>query len=167
MPLAEVARPHGVRGELRLKLYNRDSDLLLSLEQVVLQHPDGERNLVDIVEARRANDAILMRLKGCDDRDHADELRGAQFLAPRDIFPALDEGEFYVCDIVGARVVAPEGEVGSVEDVLSYPSCDALVVRAPDGERLELPLVESVVDEIDVAGGVVKVTARDPLGIPE
>lgn len=167
MPLAEVARPHGIRGELRLKLYNRDSDLLLTLDQVVLQHADGERNLVDVIEARRANDAMLVRLGGCDDRDHAEELRGAQILAPRDVFPALDEGEFYVCDIVGARVVAPDGEVGAVEDILSYPTCDALAIRTPKGDRLELPLVEGVVDEVDVAGGLVRVATRDPLGSDE
>ena len=28
VPLAEIARPHGVRGELRLRLFNRDSDPL-------------------------------------------------------------------------------------------------------------------------------------------
>jgi 16S rRNA processing protein RimM len=161
--LAEVARPHGVRGELRLKLYNRDSDLLLSLPEVVLQHKDGEQNLVKLTGARRANDAILAFIEGCSDRDHADELRGAQLLAPREVFPALEDGEFYVCDVVGARVVAPDGEMGTVEDVLSYPTCDALAVRTPKG-RVELPLVDGVIDEVDIAAGVVRVPRRDPLG---
>ena len=34
VPLAEVARPHGVKGEVRLKLFNRDSDVLLDLDEV-------------------------------------------------------------------------------------------------------------------------------------
>jgi len=163
IPLAEIARPHGVRGELRLKVYNRDSDLLLSLPEVLLQHTDGEQNLVKILHAQRSNEAILMRIEGCDDRDHAEELRGAQLLVPRDAFPPIEEGEFYVCDLIGARVIAPDGEVGTVEGLLPYPTCDALLIRTPEG-RLELPLLDGLVDEVDVAGGVVRGPRRDPLG---
>ena len=71
IPLAEVARPHGVRGELRLKLYNRDSDLLLDLDEVVLEPTSGTPSTVAVREARRANDAILVWLGGCDSRDRA------------------------------------------------------------------------------------------------
>ncbi len=39
VPLAEVARPHGVRGELRLRPYNGDSDLLLGLDEVLVRLP--------------------------------------------------------------------------------------------------------------------------------
>lgn len=163
IPLAEVARPHGVRGELRLKLYNRDSDLLVSLPEVILRHPDGEQDVVKLTRVQRANDALLVRVEGCDDRDHAEELRGAQILVPREVFPPPEEGEFYVCDLIGAKVLAPDGEVGEVEGLLSYPTCDALVIRTPEG-RTELPLVADLVDEIDVVGGVVRVPRRDPLG---
>ncbi|MCS6901109.1 MAG: ribosome maturation factor RimM [Myxococcales bacterium] len=163
IPLAEVARPHGVRGELRVKLYHRDSNLLQALSEVILRHPDGEENLVKIVRVQRANGAMLVHIEGCEDRTHAEELRGAQILVPREVFPPLEEGEFYVCDLMGAKVIAPEGEVGEVEGFLSYPTCDALVIRTPVG-RTELPLVDGLVDAIDVAGGVVRVPRRDPLG---
>lgn len=163
IPLAEIARPHGVRGDLRLKIYNSDSDLLLSLPEVILQHKDGEQNIVKLLHAQRANDAILARIEGCEDRDHAEELRGAQILVPRDAFPPPDEGEFYVCDLIGAKVIAPDGEVGEVEGLLPYPTCDALLIRTPNG-RTELPLIDGMVDEIDVANHVVRVPRRDPLG---
>ena len=74
VPLAEVLRPHGVRGEVRLKPYNRESDLLLDLEDVLLRMPDGEEHEVSVDGARRANDAVLMKLYSVDDRDHAAEL---------------------------------------------------------------------------------------------
>src|SRR6476661_894589 len=105
VPLAEVARPHGVRGELRLKLFNKDSDLLLNLEEVLVRLKEGGEHEVTVDKARRADIAILMKLHSVDDRDRADELRGALICARRRDFPALEEGEFYTCDIVGARVV--------------------------------------------------------------
>src|SRR6516162_5211006 len=97
VPLAEVARPHGVHGELRLRPFNRDSDLLLELDEVLVRFPDGEEHEVSVDGARRANDAILLKLHSVDDRDRADELRGALVCARRGEFPQLEAGEFYVC----------------------------------------------------------------------
>src|SRR5580698_1587005 len=129
--VAEVARPHGVRGELRLKVYNPDSDLLTRRAgaAVRLRLPDGSERDVAVLHAREANKALLVRLAGVDDRDAAEALRGAEVCVPRDAFPPLAEGEFYACDLEGARAVLRSGEeVGRVTGLVSYPTCDALVV---------------------------------------
>ena len=149
VPLAEVARPHGVRGELRLRVFNADSDLLLEVESVRVN--DKER-IVDY--ARRANEAILMKLRGVDDRDVADTLRGATISLKRDQFPALDDGEFYVCDVEGARVVFEGKDVGRVTTIRSYPSVEAMVI----GE-LEIPLTDAFIESVDVENGVVVLRA--------
>jgi 16S rRNA processing protein RimM len=161
VPLAEIARPHGVRGELRLRLFNSDSDLLLGLDEVLVRLPDGEEHEVSVEGARRANDAILMRLHSVDDRGRADELRGAVVCARRRDFPPLEEGEFYACDVEGARVVLEEGdgsprEVGRVRALRTYPTANVLVVDAVDGGRpWEVPLVSEVVRSVDVSSGTV------------
>jgi 16S rRNA processing protein RimM len=164
VPLADVARPHGVRGELRLRLFNGDSDLLLDLEEVLLRFAAGNgtpgkaREQVATVEgARRANDAILMKLRGVDDRTQAEALRSAVVCARRGDFPPLEDDEFYVCDVEGARVVVDGGEeLGQVIELKSYPTLDVLVVTSKDGGRpWEVPLVEAVVRRVDVGAGVV------------
>ncbi len=162
MPLAEVARPHGIAGELRLKVYNRDSDLLVRLERVVVRFPSGEEREVAVRHARPAAEAILALLEGCVGRTEAERWRGAQILAPREAFPALEEGEFYACDIEGARVEVAGEPFGEVERLVSYPTCDAIVVRSGEG-RFEVPLVEGAVDEVDVAARVVRVGSREAL----
>ncbi len=159
VPLAEVARPHGVRGELRLRLFNRDSDLLLALEEVLVRFTDGEEQEVSVDAARRANDAILMKLYSVDDRGRADELRGAKVCARRADFPPLDPGEFYACDIEGALVVIDEDdrktELGRVRELRTYPTTNALLVESMDGSAWEVPLVEGVVLSVDVEAALV------------
>jgi 16S rRNA processing protein RimM len=147
VPLAEIARPHGVRGEVRLKLYNADSDILLELDEVLVRLAGGEEHEVSIDGARRADQAILLKLHSIDDRDRADELRGAVLSVRRSAFPPLEDGEFYVCDVEGASVVGPDGaEIGRVRELRSYPSVDALIVDAADGGKpWEIPLVEAFV----------------------
>jgi 16S rRNA processing protein RimM len=170
VPLAAVARPHGVVGEVKLKLFNRDSDLLLDLAEVLVRFEDGEEQEVSVDAARRTPDAILMKLCDVDDRNRADELRGAMICARRGDFPALDDGEFYACDIEGAEVVveAPdEGEgqvkpVGHVRTLRTYPTLDVLLVDAGDGGRaLEVPLVDGVVRNIDLARARVTLASLD------
>jgi 16S rRNA processing protein RimM len=165
VPLASVARPHGVRGEVRLKLYNTDSDILLKLDEVLVRLPGGEEHEVSIDSARRADQAILMKLYSVDDRDRAEELRGAELCARRKDFPPLEDGEFYVCDVEGAEVFAPDGSaLGRVRELRSYPSVDALIVDAADGGKpWEVPLVAAFVREVDVAAGRVSLATLEGL----
>ena len=167
VPLAEVARPHGVRGELRLKLFNKDSDLLLKLEEVLVRLKEGAEHEVTVDRARRADIAILMKLHSVDDRDRADELRGALICARRRDFPALEDGEFYTCDLIGARVVVKGNEaheLGKVRDLASYPSVETLVVTATDGgKNFEVPLVEAFIERVDPTAGVVTLVTIDAI----
>ena len=158
--LGAIARPHGVRGEVRVAPFNRDSELLLTLDEVLVRMPSGDEHEVSVDEARRANDAILIKLHSVDDRDQAGELRGALVCARRGDFPPLDPGEFYACDLEGARVVVDEGggprEIGRVRAVKTYPTVDTIVVDAKDGgSPWEAPLVDSVVRSIDVQASLV------------
>jgi 16S rRNA processing protein RimM len=161
VPLAEVARPHGVRGEVRLRLFNRDSQLLLTLDEVLLRFPEGDEQEVSVDSARRANDAILMKFFTVDDRDRAEPLRGALVCVRRGAFPPAGAGEFYACDLEGARVVVRRegglpGDVGRVRELQTYPTVDVLLVDAADGgPSWEIPLVDAIVERVDVALGEV------------
>ena len=163
VPLAQVMRPHGVRGELRLRPFNKDSDLLLSLDEVLVRFPEGDEQEVSVDGARRANDAILMKLHSVDGREGADGLRGAIVCARRSDFPPPESGEFYACDVEGARVLVEGGEeLGQVIELKTYPTVDVLVVTARDGGRpWEVPLVGAVVKAVDLEAGVVTLATLD------
>lgn len=163
VPLAQVMRPHGVRGEVRLRPFNRDSELLLEVDEVLVRFPEGDEQEVSIDGARPVPEGILMKLHSVDDRDRADELRGAMLCVRRGDFPPLEAGEFYACDVEGARVVVEGGaELGRVMELRAYPSVDVLVVAAADGGRpWEVPLVEAVVKDVDVTAGVVTLATTE------
>jgi 16S rRNA processing protein RimM len=117
------------------------------------------------LESIRGADAgfLLAKFRGVDDRDAADLLRGASICVDRALFPPVDEGEFYVCDVIGARLVGPGGDVGVVEDFIGYPSADVLVVRLTAGAargKVELPLVEDFVLRVDSGANEVVLTSE-------
>jgi len=156
--LADIMRAHGVAGELRLRVYNADSEVLLTAEKVLVRDRDGRERLI-AVEWMRGADAghLLAKLDGVDDRDAADLLRGGVVSADRAEFAPLDEGEFYACDLVGARLLGPEGDLGTVEELRSYPSTDVLLVRPKSSAQgpVEIPLVDDFVERVDVGQKVV------------
>jgi len=136
-----------VRGELRLRPYNQDSDLLLDVEEVLVRTKAGAERPMVITAARRVPEAILATLDGVRDRDAADQLRGAQVCVRRGDFPPLEDGEFYACDVEGARVVCDGAEVGRVTALRSYPSVDVLVVAG--ARNVEVPLTDAFILRVD------------------
>jgi len=172
VPVAEVARPHGIQGELRLKLYNEGSELLTEIARgprgravavpLKLRLPSGEEQPLTITSARSTNKALLAKFEGVADCNGAEALRGAVILVPRDAFPPLEEGEFYACDIEGARAMVGGKQVGIVTELHSYPTCDVLVVNH-EGTSIEVPLVDTYVASVDVAGGVIELVTIEGL----
>ena len=164
VPVAEVSRPHGVVGELRLQVYNLGSDLLLRRPPIVLRMPDGTERDATITAARAVNKGVLIKLTGVSDRDAAEALRGAEVRVRRDLFPPAEEGEFYACDLEGARVVTTSGEeIGRVTGLQSYPTCDALVVDRGAAGALEVPLTDAYVASVDVERALVEIVTLEGL----
>jgi 16S rRNA processing protein RimM len=161
--IGRLTRPHGVRGEMRVHLHWEDSTTLEDVELVTLFRNGvalGERR---IESARHADKAVLVRLEGVPDRSVADSLRGAAVCVPRDSLPPLQPGEYYLGDLVGARVVSPEGEVGEVVEIRMHPSVDSIVVLRADGELMEQPLTAPWIESIDAPGKLVTLTSTDGL----
>ena len=163
IPLAEVARPHGVRGEVRLILFNAESDLLLEVEEVLVRLPDGKEHEVSIDHARRADKTILLKLHSIDDRDRAEEIRGAKICIPREKFPPLEDGEFYACDVEGAEVKLQNARIGVVERLEEYPTTHVLVVKKDAGPVIEVPLTEAYVEKVDTEARVVTLSSIEDL----
>ena len=80
---------------------------------------------------------------------------------PRSALPPLEPGEYYLCDLVGAKVVAPGAEVGEVVEVRAHPSVDTIVVKTPDGTLLEQPLTDPWVVSVDAENKLVELSTLD------
>ena len=133
LEVGRIGRAHGVRGEVAVTFTSNRPER--HEPGAVLRA--GDRTLV-ITAARPHQGRWLLRFEGVDDRDAADALRGVVLRAPALEGDVLDEGEFWVHELVGARVVALDGRVlGTVTAVEANPAHDQLVL---DGGEL-VPIV--------------------------
>lgn len=139
-----IIKPHGVRGELRVYAYNPDSEIWSELTEVFLApEGGGAEKQYRVLNARPGPKYLIFRLEGVGSREIADTLRRAEILVDRNAFAELDEGEFYLVDLVGLPVITADGSaVGFVGDVFSYPANDCLEVHCDDGLIREVPILE-------------------------
>ncbi len=161
--IGRVARAHGVRGEVRVALHWEHSDSLSRVDEVVLTAKGKTIGTFEVRAARHADRAVLLSLAGVDDRDRAEQLRGAVVSVAREALPPLEDGEYYLCDLVGASVTSPNGPVGEVVEVRVHPSVDTLVVRAPDGGLWEQALAEPWIANVDAENKRVDLASTDGL----
>lgn len=143
--LAAVAGAHGVRGEVRLKLFGDGVDGLA-------RHPTfdaGGRVLTLRVARDDGKGGVIARFAEIADRTAAEALRGTTLTVPRDALPPLEDGEFYHADLIGLAVVDTEGaEVGTVVAVENFGAGDILEVEKPDRRTFMIPLTPAAVPEI-------------------
>jgi 16S rRNA processing protein RimM len=152
--LGVVMGTHGVRGELRVKLHNPDSELLFDLDAVQLRAAGAMSNH-DVESVRPGGKGVLVRLAGVDTIERAQPLRGAEVCVARSQLPGLPDGEFYHCDLEGLALVDVSGApVGKIERVHEYPAASVLSVRTERG-LLEVPMREPYLVRIDLAAGYI------------
>lgn len=102
------------------------------------------------IEASRPhNNRFLVKFEGVEDREGAEELRGALYVTP-DVRRDLEEDEFWMDDLVGCKVQLVDGdEVGTVTQVVPGAAQDLLEVETPSGLRL-IPIVKEFITSVDL-----------------
>ena len=152
LAVGRVSRPHGVRGELRVKVLTDYPGRLGQHAYFYLASPDSPEIVrrYPVEKLRRHKEVLLLKLGGCDDRNGAEELRGQLVQIPTEEAVPLEEGEYYDFQLIGVKVEAESGEsLGQVVEVLKTGANDVYIVRGPWGEVL-LPAVKDVVLKLDM-----------------
>ena len=140
--LAAVAGAHGIKGELRLKLFTDSLDNLARHRTVYIG--GTERQLESV---RSGSSGAIARVAGIPDRSSAEALRGSLVEVDRSALPPLEEGEYYHADLIGLPCVGPGGaQVGTVVAVENYGAGDLLEVESADGRRSLIPFRPGIAD---------------------
>jgi 16S rRNA processing protein RimM len=167
--VGEVLRPHGVRGELRIRLLTDYPERIGRLKQIFLGTDIDAADVTPYaVQGMRMNTPYgLLKLRGIDDRDDAERLRGLMVMVDMANAVPLDEGEFYLYQIIGIAVVTDAGEtLGTLRDVLETGANDVYVVDSPEYGEILIPVIEQTIISTDIAARVLTVHVLDGL-LPE
>ncbi len=153
-----IAKPHGVRGEMRVHLYNADSTALEVVSEVQLKDI-----VYAIASARLVRGGALLKLDEVTTRDQAERLVGTEVCVTRSALE-LDDDDVLLDELVGCQTKLESGEDwGEIVEVISGVQ-DRLVIHQGGTERY-LPLVDAFVVDIDLEAKVV--ILAPPPDLPE
>ena len=143
--LAAVAGAHGVKGELRLKLF---TDSVENLKPHSTVFVGGIEHKLESVRAGPSG--AVARFEGLADRSAAEALRGSLVEVDRASLPPLEDGEYYHADLIGLEAVDGAGNrIGTVVAVENYGAGDLLEIELPKGKTSLIPFREGIADLVD------------------
>lgn len=159
MVVGVLIGPHGIRGEVKLRPLTEFPERLAQLKELRLRFPDGTEEHRRVLAGRSHKGMLLLRLEGVESREDAEAMRNITVLIDRADAAPLAEGRFYEHQLLGLRVVTPEGEeLGTITDILETASNDVYVA----GKYL-IPATHDAVLRISPDEGVLVVRSKDYL----
>lgn len=153
-----IRTAHGLHGEVRV---DASTDVPERFRPGVTFECEGVGTL-RVESVRPGTKATIVRFRGYSDRAAAESLRGRALSVSRDEARRA-VGEAYLwADLIGLRAEDPSGaELGSLSEVIRAGETDVLVISKPSGGQLLVPALESVVREIDIAGGRIVIAPQE------
>ena len=152
-----VAGPHGVRGELKLRLATDEPDHLRQVKRVYVGDEAQPRRLLGV---RFHAGQALLRVQGITTPEAVDPLRGLPVRIAGSEARPPEPGEFFLYQLMGLDVVDETGtSLGHVSDIMETGAHDVFVVTPPGGgPDLLLPNHPEVV--LDVRPGEGRMVVR-------
>jgi 16S rRNA processing protein RimM len=148
LAVGRITGAHGLRGEVKVELFT-DFPERFAPGTVLALGEDLEE--VEVRSMRPHKGSVLVAFDAFPDRTAAESLRGQWLFVPEDDAAELEEGAYWVHDILGMEVVSDEGPtLGTVADVLFTGANEPYVVRDPEGREILLPATDEVVRAVDL-----------------
>ncbi len=149
--VGRITGAHGLKGALRLRPDNPDSDTLEQVARVFLESAGQAREFRLTGMTRLNATTRRITLEGVADVNAAEALKGAVVMLATEDVPAAKPGEFYYYEAIGCEVFLTDGSrLGTIEEIFSTGAHDIWVVRDSEREVL-VPVIEDVVKAMDFA----------------
>jgi 16S rRNA processing protein RimM len=151
--LAVIRRARGLRGEVVVGLEGSGPDRFIPGLKVWLWPADANRapRQAEVEQAWLHGGEVVLKFRSTDDRTAAEELHGFEIRIPETERPPAGEGEYYLSDLIGCRVLTTAGqEVGEVRAWLDFGASPLLEVRGSGGAEHLLPWVKGMYTAVDL-----------------
>ena len=150
LEVGQIVNTFGIKGFVKVNPWVNDVTRFDDLKKVYIKIRKSLKEL-EIEEVKYHKNQVLLKFKGIETVEQAEMLRNAILEIERcDAIP-LEEGEYFIADLLESEVYTDEGEkLGIVEDIFNTGSNDIYVVKNELGKSILLPRIKDVFKEIDV-----------------
>ena len=148
--IGQIVNTFGIKGMVKVKPFTDDINKFDKFKKIYIKKENTKKEY-QIEEVKYHKQMVLMKLKGINTPEEADLLRGSYLIINREDEEPLEEGEYYIIDLLGSEVYTDENVLlGKLEDIYNTGSNDIYVVKDELGKQVLLPVISDVIKNIDI-----------------
>ena len=161
--IGRISKPIGTRGEVKISPLTPDRQRFESMPAVWLGHDTANAELKRILKVRIDAKQVVLSFDGIGTVEEAEKLIDLYLFVPKEEAIKLQNGSYFVDDVIGCEVVTEElVNVGMITDLLSLPMNDIWIVKKGAKEVL-IPAVKAIIRKVDVENKRITIHALDGL----
>ena len=150
LEIGQIVNTFGIKGMVKVKPFTDDIKRFDKLKKVYIENKNGRKEY-EIEELKYHKEMVLIKFKGIETPEDANLLRESYLTVNRDDEEPLEEGTYYIVDMIGFEVETEEGEkLGNLVDIFNTGSNDIYVVKNELGKQILLPAIKDVIKKIDM-----------------
>ena len=152
-----ISNTHGIRGEVKVYPTTDNVRRFDDLKEVILDTGKEQLNL-HVTSVKYFKNMVILKFKEFDNINDIIPYKGMDLLVTRENAIPLEDGEYYIADIIGSKVITDEDKIlWTLTDVLQTGANDVYVVKTKDGKEVLLPSIEECILDRDIENKIVKV----------
>ena len=151
MKFGQIVNTFGIKGMVKVKPFTENTKKRFdNLKKVYIKNKN-EKKEYEIEEVKYHKEMVLIKFKGIENPEQANILRNSYLVIDRENEKPLEEGTYYIVDMIGLEVYTEEGKkIGILDDIFNSGSSDIYVVKDELGKQILLPAIEEVIKRIDM-----------------
>lgn len=150
LEIGQIVNTFGIKGMVKVMPFTENIERFSKMKTVYVKNKK-ENKKYEIEEVKYHKNRVLIKFKGVENPEQADLLRQSYLLVDRADEEPLEEGTYYIVDMIGLEVYTDEGELlGILEDIFNTGSNDIYVVKNELGKQILLPSIPDVIKKIDM-----------------
>ena len=159
--VAIIGAARGLKGEVRIRSFTDDPLDLGSFDE--LYDESGKKSFRLQITGKQ-KESLLAKIEGIEDRTAAENVRGMKLFVRREQMPKLQEGEFFVSELVGLEARLLDGKLwGRVVLVDDFGAGPVIEVELVNGKNEMVPFTMEIVPEVDLEKGLIVVVPPEEL----
>ena len=118
--IGQIVNTFGIKGMVKIKPFTDDINKFDKLKKIYIKKENTKKEY-QIEEVKYHKQMVLMKLKGINTPEEADLLRGSYLIINREDEEPLEEGTYYIVDLLGSEVYTDEDVLlGKLEKKLDF-----------------------------------------------
>ncbi len=151
LEIGQIVNTFGIKGMVKIRPFTDDVIARYDNLKKVYVEINKTKKQYEIEEVKYHKDMVLIKFKGIDKLEEAELLRNAYLKVNRKDEPELEEGIYYIVDLLGLEVYSDEGNLlGKVDDIFNNGSTDIYVVKDEIGKQILLPGISDVIKDVNL-----------------